>query len=412
MFSTLNSILSLLISFGILSIGHGLNTNLLNIRSLLENYSEITIGIMNSFYFLGFIIGVKIGGKYISKVGPVRTFAGLISIISTISLIHALVINPFIWIILRLIYGVCIAGTYVVIESWLNSLSCKENRARILSIYMIVNFSGLFLGQILLSKQLVESFTLFAIVSILASISIVPLIFSKVKQPESQDQEPLSIKKLYQNSPLSIIGILSNAISASAFWSFGAIYMLQTGFTVEDAAFFFAITLIGGLIFQWPVGYISDKFNRRISIVICSIATILICFTLIILINILKADFGYNILFIALIFGGFSYPLYSLFISLANDFLKSESFVKASSSLLMLNGIGSIFGPLLAAIFIFIFDSPGLFWLIITINLIVTIIAFNEFCHGKKIPEETSDNFIATPKQTSALLNMDPRSEE
>lgn len=412
MFSTLNSILSLLISFGILSIGHGLNTNLLNIRSLLENYSEITIGIMNSFYFLGFIIGVKIGGKYISKVGPVRTFAGLISIISTISLIHALVINPFIWIILRLIYGVCIAGTYVVIESWLNSLSYKENRARILSIYMIVNFSGLFLGQILLSKQLVESFTLFAIVSILASISIVPLIFSKVKQPESQDQEPLSIKKLYQNSPLSIIGILSNAISASAFWSFGAIYMLQTGFTVEDAAFFFAITLIGGLIFQWPVGYISDKFNRRISIVICSIATILICFTLIILINILKADFGYNILFIALIFGGFSYPLYSLFISLANDFLKSESFVKASSSLLMLNGIGSIFGPLLAAIFIFIFDSPGLFWLIITINLIVTIIAFNEFCHGKKIPEETSDNFIATPKQTSALLNMDPRSEE
>ena len=412
MFSTLNSILSLLISFGILSIGHGLNTNLLNIRSLLENYSEITIGIMNSFYFLGFIIGVKIGGKYISKVGPVRTFAGLISIISTISLIHALVINPFVWIILRLIYGVCIAGSYVVIESWLNSLSYKENRARILSIYMIVNFSGLFLGQILLSKQLVEAFTLFAIVSILASISIVPLIFSKVKQPESQDQESLSIKKLYQNSPLSIIGILANAISASAFWSFGAIYMLQTGFTVEDAAFFFAITLIGGLIFQWPIGYISDKFNRRISIVICSIATILICFTLIILINILKADFGYNILFIALIFGGFSYPLYSLFISLANDFLKSESFVKASSSLLMLNGIGSIFGPLLAAIFIFIFDSPGLFWLIITINLIVTIVAFNEFCHGKKIPEETSDNFIATPKQTSALLNMDPRSEE
>lgn len=412
MFSTLNSILSLLISFGILSIGHGLNTNLLNIRSLLENYNEITIGIMNSFYFLGFIIGVKIASKYIAKVGPVRTFAGLISIISTISLIHALVINPFVWIILRLIYGVCIAGAYVVIESWLNSLSYKENRARILSIYMIVNFSGLFLGQILLSKQLVEAFTLFAIVSILASISIVPLIFSKVKQPESQDQESLSIKKLYQNSPLSIIGILANAISASAFWSFGAIYMLQTGFTVEDAAFFFAITLIGGLLFQWPVGYISDKFNRRISIIICSIATILICFTLIILINILKADFGYNILFIALIFGGFSYPLYSLFISLANDFLKSESFVKASSSLLMVNGIGSIFGPLLGAIFIFIFDSPGLFWLIITINLIITVIAFNEFCRGKKIPEETSDHFIVTPKQTSALLNMDPRSEE
>ncbi|MFT5795716.1 MAG: MFS family permease, partial [Ulvibacter sp.] len=119
MFSTINSILSLLISFAILSVGHGLNTNLLNIRSLLENYSEITIGIMNSFYFLGFIIGVKIGSKYIDRVGPVRTFAGLISIISTISLLHALIIHPVMWIILRLVYGICIAGAYVVIESWL-----------------------------------------------------------------------------------------------------------------------------------------------------------------------------------------------------------------------------------------------------------------------------------------------------
>ena len=108
MFSTINSILSLLVSFGILSIGHGLNSNLLNIRGLLENYNEITIGLMNSFYFLGFIIGVKIGGKYINRVGPVRTFAGLISIISTISLIHILVINPVTWVILRLIYGICI----------------------------------------------------------------------------------------------------------------------------------------------------------------------------------------------------------------------------------------------------------------------------------------------------------------
>lgn len=412
MFSTINSILSLLISFAILSIGHGLNTNLLNIRGLLENYGEITIGIMNSFYFLGFIIGVKIGSKYISRVGQVRTFAALISIISTISLIHALVIHPIIWILLRLIYGICIAGAYVVIESWLNILSGKENRARILSIYMIVNFSGLFLGQILLNRELVETFTLFAIVSILASISIVPLILSKVKQPEEQDYESLSIQKLYKNSPLSIIGIIVNAISAGAFWSFGAIYMLKSGFTVENSAFFFAITLIGGLFFQWPIGYLSDKFDRRISILICSIATIIISLLLLFSIHILQIGFNYQILFIALIFGGFSYPLYSLLISLANDFLKSNNFIKASSSLLMINGIGSIFGPLLAAIFIFIFGAYGLFLLIIALNSIIFVISLNEFKYGKKIPKSTSDHFIATPKQTSALLNMDPRSEE
>jgi MFS family permease len=412
MFSTINSILSLLLSFAILSIGHGLNNNLINIRGLLENYSEITIGLMNSFYFLGFIIGVKIASKYIDIVGPVRTFAALISIISTISLIHAMIINPIIWTILRLIYGICIAGAYVVIESWLNILSKQENRGRILSIYMIVNFSGLFLGQTLINKNLIEDFTLFAIVSILASISIVPLILSKVEQPKSQEYRSLKIKNLYQNSPLSIIGILINAISAAAFWSFGAIYILQSGFAVENAAFFFAITLIGALIFQWPIGYISDKFNRRISIIICSFVTIITSISLLILINILESEFSYLLIFIALVFGGFSYPLYSLFISLANDFLDSGSFVKASSSLLIINGVGSIFGPILAAIFIFFFHEFGLFVLIIIINISIILIAFNELKYGKKIPEETSDNFVATPKQTSALLNMDPRSKE
>jgi MFS family permease len=412
MFSTINSILSLLLSFAILSIGHGLNNNLINIRGLLENYSEITLGLMNSFYFLGFIIGVKIAIKYIDRVGPVRTFAALISVISTISLIHAMIINPIIWIILRLIYGICIAGAYVVIESWINILSKKENRGRILSIYMIVNFSGLFLGQILINQNLIEDFILFAIVSILASISIVPLILSKVKQPEAQEYQPFKIKNLYKNSPLSIIGILINAISAAAFWSFSAIYMLQSGFTAENAAFFFAMTLIGALIFQWPIGYISDKFNRRISIILCSFITIITSISLLILINILESEFSYLLIFIALIFGGFSYPLYSLFISLANDFLDAGSFVKASSSLLIINGIGAIFGPLLAAIFIFFFHESGLFFLIIIINILIILIAFNELRYGKKIPEATSDNFVATPKQTSALLNMDPRYKE
>jgi MFS family permease len=277
---------------------------------------------------------------------------------------------------------------------------------------MIVNFSGLFLGQILINKELIGDFKLFAIVSILASISIVPLILSKVKQPESQNQEPLAIKKLYKNSPLSIIGIAMSAIAASAFWSFGAIYMLESGFTVENSALFFATTLIGGLIFQWPIGYISDKFNRRISIVTCSIITILISFLLMSSVNILQMNFNYIILIIGLIFGGFSYPLYSLFISLANDFLESRSFIKASSALLMINGIGSIFGPLLAAIAIFIFDISGLFLLIIFVNFIIVAIALNEFRYGKKIPQSTSDHFVATPKQTSILLNMDPRSEE
>ncbi|MDA0902604.1 MAG: MFS transporter, partial [Proteobacteria bacterium] len=224
---------------------------------------------MNSFYFLGFIIGTRFANKSIENVGQIRTFAALASLISTISIFHVIFINPIVWILLKLIYGICISGAYMVIESWLNALSNKHNRGRILSIYMIINFLGLFLGQLFVNAEFVQSFVLFGVVSIFASISLVPIILSKTTQPEEIYTEPFSIKKLYQTSPLSATGSFMNGIAYSAFWSFGALFILKSGFSIQEAAIFIAMTFLGALILQWPVGLLSDLFNRRVAIAIC-----------------------------------------------------------------------------------------------------------------------------------------------
>jgi MFS family permease len=410
MFSTIASISSLLISFGILSLGHGLNNTLLNIRGVLENYNDITIGAMNSCYFLGFIIGTRFANKCIKNVGQIKTFAALASIVSTISLLHALFINPIFWIFLRLIYGICISGAYMVIESWLNGLSNKENRGRILSIYMIINFLGLFLGQTFLNAEIVKEFTLFALVSIFASISLVPLILSKTKQPQEDESiESFSIKELYKTSKLSTIGSFLNGIAASAFWSFGALYILKSGFSVEDSARFISLTFIGALIFQWPIGLFSDYFNRKVAIILCCTVSIISALIIVIITHNSNTSFGYDLLILAFVFGGFSYTLYSLFISLANDHLKSGMFVQASAALLVVNGAGSIIGPILSSVAIYIFKENGLFYFLILIYGSILSFTYREYLYGKKAPEKTTQDFISIPKTTSSIYNLDPR---
>lgn len=410
MLSTVLSISSLLISFAILSVGHGLQNTLINLRGALENYSDLTIGVMSSCYFLGFIIGTRFTSKSIENVGQIRTFAALVSIISTISIFHILFINPLFWILLKLAYGFCISGAFVVIESWLNALSSKENRGRILSIYMIIYFLGLFVGQLFVNVDFVKSFELFGLVSIFASISLVPLILSKAKQPEEIYTEPFSLKKLYQTSPLAAFGSLINGIAAGAFWAFGALFILNSGFTVHSAALFMAVTFVGALIFQWPVGLFSDLFNRRIAIAICCLVTIISAIFIVGLTsNSSTTQLTLPLLILAIIFGGFSYTLYSLFISLANDFLKPGMFVKASATLLQANSLGAIIGPLMAALFIFIFNQNGLFYfLILNYSLIFSAALYGLFL-GKTIPESTTEDFVAVPQTAASIYNLDPR---
>lgn len=412
MLSTIYSVSALLLSFGVLCLGHGLNNTLLGVRATLENYPEWVTGIMMSGYFFGFVFGTNICAKLIPKVGQIRTFAAFASIASSISLLHVLFINEITWILLRVAYGVCIAALYMVIESWLNALSTKQNRGKILSVYMVISFLGLSLGQIFVFAAEPSDYVLFAIVSILISFSLVPLSLSKTKQPEEIASEYFSFKKLYKISPLAITGCFITGLTLGSFWGLGAVYFTQLGLPSKEVALLIATTFLGGLIFQWPIGYLSDLFDRRITIAAVLLLSTFVAIGFIYLLDTNKASIDLTLVFLSLLFGGFSYTLYSLFIALANDYLEPKHLVAASGGLIAFHAIGAMFGPVLGSILMSVIGNNGLFVFIAASNSAIFAVSLIQMIRGRKIPESTSDPFRSIPKTGAAFIELDPRQED
>lgn len=409
MLSTIYSVSALLISFGILCLGHGLNNTLLAVRATMEHYPEWVMGLMMSGYFMGFMIGTTLCTHLIPKVGQIRSFATFASVASSVSLLHVLFVNEITWILLRIIYGICIAALYMVIESWLNGLSTRNSRGRILSVYMVISFLCLALGQIFVFIAKPDEYTLFAIVSILISFSLVPLSISKARPPEEIPAEHFSFKKLYTISPLATIGCIATGLTLGSFWGLGAVYFTQVGLSSQNVAILIAATFFGGLLFQWPIGYLSDIFDRRVVIALVLLLSTTICIQIIYFIDTKTTELNITIVILSMLFGGFSYTLYSLFIALANDFLEPRYLVKASAGLIVFHAIGAMFGPLLASFAMMLLGNKGLFIFISVVNGTVFIMSVVKIVAGRKIPTATSEPFVAMPRTSMAFVKLDPR---
>lgn len=409
MLPTILSVSSLLFSFAVLCLGHGLNNTLIGVRAVIQEYPDWVTGLMMSAYFVGFIIGIHWCSRLIPVVGHIRSFAAFASVASAISLAHALTVEPVFWVLLRLVYGVCVAGFYMVIESWLNALSTSENRGRILSVYMVLNFLALATGQLLLMGADPGEYTLFAVVSILISLSLVPLTISKARQPDVELQgETFGLHRLIRTSPLAVTGIIVTALCSGGFWGMGAVYLAQIGFVPRDIAFFLSLTLIGGLLFQWPLGALSDRINRRYVIALGIIGTLTASLGIISVmpVGVAPSSLGIDMAVFAMLFGGSLYPLYSLYIALANDFLEPEHLVRASGGLLQVHAAGSAFGPLLASLAMSIHGAEGLFLFIATIMAMLLGFAVLRIVHGRAIPQRTQEEFVPYPRTASGAFAL------
>ena len=411
MLSALQSISALLFSYAVLQLGHGLHTTLLGVRASMEGFPSWIIGLMMSFYFVGFIVGTHVCAKLIKDVKQIRTFAAFTSMASVISLFHALFVDPWAWVFFRFVYGVCIASLIMVIESWLNALSTKKNRGRIFAVYLTVSFLCLALGQAFIFSAQPSESVLFIVVSILISFGVVPITVSKTKQPDDEiSTENFSLKRLWQVSPLATTGVFCTGLSLGAVWGLFAVAFTVAGFSSNDVAILTALLFVGGFSFQWPIGYISDVFDRRIAIVFVLASCLVTCFLMVFLIPD-DAVITYSLMFMVIIFGGLINTLYSLFIALANDFLVPELLVKASGGLIVVHAVGAIIGPLIGSVYVQIFGGAGLFMYIVCVQVPLLLFALYRQKIGREIPKATTDSFVPVPSTNSAafVVELDPR---
>ncbi len=332
----------LLLGVMLLMVGNGVQGSLLGIRGAMEGFSTFELSVVMSSYYLGFLGGSRLAPEMIRRVGHVRVFAALGSLISAVLVLYPLLLDWTAWSVMRVVIGFSFSVIYVTAESWLNNTTANETRGQALSAYMIVQMLGIIASQVLLSFGDPLGFGLFIIPSVLVSLAFMPILLADTPAPAFDQIRPMSFRRLYKISPLGCVGMLLTGGVFSAMFGMASVWGALVGLSIGQIAAFVGALYVGGLLLQYPIGWISDRLDRRVLVVWMSAIGAAVMFVA----TAFQLPFEV-VLIVAVLLGGTINPLYSLLIAHANDVLSREDMAAASAGLIFLNGLGAIFGPLI-----------------------------------------------------------------
>jgi len=370
MIRAISSVAALLFGTAILLTGQGLQGTLLPVRATLESFSTLSIGVMGTTYFLGFTYGCWKGSALIRGVGHARVFAAMTAIASATPLLHGLLVDPWIWSLLRFVSGFCFAVLYIVIESWLNERSTNENRGSIFSAYILINMTVLGVGQQMLLFYNPIHLNLFALTSVLVSLAAVPVALSKSENPPPVEETRLDFRYLYRISTVGMLGSLGCGLANGSFWALAPVFSVSNSGDISLTANFMTAVVFGGAVSQWPLGWLSDRMDRRIVLGSISMTAVIIGALLWLMAGQLSHT---GLIVLAALWGAMAFPVYSVAVAHANDRADAGSFVMVSAGLLLMYGIGAIVGPVLASAMMTLGSPGSLFLFTGIIHLLLAI---------------------------------------
>lgn len=355
---------ALLFGIMLLMLGNGMQGTLLGVRGDIEGFSTAAMSVIMSSYFAGFLLGSQLVPGLIRRVGHVRVFAFLGSLASAGLILYPLLTNEIAWTVLRLGIGFCFCGIYIVSESWLNNTTTNATRGRALSLYIIAQMIGIVAAQALFAWGDAADFTLFIIVSVLVSLAISPMLLSATPVPPFDTAKPMSFRELYTTSPLGFVGVFLMGAVFSALFGMAGVFGAAAQLTTGQIALFVSAIYLGGLVLQYPIGWASDRFDRRLMVVIGATVAAVSCA--------LGATGlgGINgLLVAAFVIGGMANPLYAILLAYTNDYLQPEDMASASARLLFVNGVGAVGGPLVTG-WLMSIAGPGGFFIFVGVLMV------------------------------------------
>jgi MFS family permease len=405
--ASLSGVSALLGSAALLLTGSGLQGTLLSYRAALEGWGDGTIALLMSSYFGGFLAGCWAAPYVVRRVGHIRAFAVFAAIAGSAALLHSLLVSPGVWALLRLVSGVCFAGLYMIIESWLNEKTANAERARVISVYRLVDIGASTLGQFLLAANEPRTALPFAMLTILICLSLVPVSLTQTVAPPVPRTAQLRVGNLFRVSPLAIVACFGLGAANGAFWALAPASLAAAGQPTTFVASFMAAALIGGALLQWPVGRISDFLDRRTVLAAGLFAAAIGGFALA-----FAQDAGNQaLLAAAAAFGAAMFPLYSICVAHANDFATPDAFLEVSSGLLLANAAGSVLGPLAAAALTAALGARALFAFIGAVLLLLGLYALYRMTRRPTTAVELHNDFVPVPRTTPNVFTLDPRQE-
>lgn len=379
---------ALLFSMALSMLSNGLQGTLVSLRATYEGFGTDITGLVMSGYFAGFAAGSLLAPRLVGRVGHVRVFAALASIASVSPLIHSILVEPATWFAMRLLTGFSYAGIYVVAESWLNERATNRTRGMLLSIYMIVILAAMAAGPLLLNLSHPMSSDLFILGSVLVSLAVVPILLAAAPVPSYETPDKLGIAKLFRLAPLGMVGVAVTGMSNGALVSMGAVYADSIGFSVAQVSLFVSLALLGNVFLQWPVGWLSDRFDRRKILTAVTFGAALVA---------LAGLFaGYMsipmVMVLVCLFGGLSFSMYSLCLAHTNDRLDPRQMVAASSTLVLAGGAGATLGPYGASLIMDSAGAEGFFWFFAAVHAALGAYALYRMARRAATPAEEQES--------------------
>lgn len=402
MLQVISSAWALLLGMGLLMVGNGMQSTLLGVRGQIENFGTFEMSVVISAYFIGFLGGSRMAPNLIRRVGHVRVFAALASLISAVMILYPTLVNPWVWVLGRILIGFCFSAVFVTAESWLNDAASNENRGQALSIYMIVQTAGIVLAQGLMVTADPSGYVLFVIPSILVSIAITPILLSISPTPAFDTTKAMSLRELMGFSPLGCVGMFLLGGVFSAQFGMASVYGTEAGLTVGEISIFVATIFIGGMLTQYPLGWLSDRMDRR-ALIALTAAVGAVGASIGVMSN---GDFNL-ILVAAFLMGSTSNPLYSLLLAYTNDFLDHEDMAAGSGGMIFLNGLGAVSGPLITGWMMSVFGPSGFYILIGVLFTMLAIYAVYRATQRPAIPVDETGSFVAMSQSAMTPVAME-----
>ena len=395
---------------------YGFQGSLLGVRAVQEEFSLTATGFMMSGYFIGYFIGAATIPNIISRVGHIRVFAAFASLASLIILVHSILIHPFIWFLLRVLTGVSMVCMYTVAESWLNDRSSNKNRGSVLSVYMVILYGSMGIGMFLLNFSAPKNFQPFILVSVITSAALIPILLTKKKPPTFKKITAMSINELYKSSPFGMVSSFFYGTIQSALFTLLAVYATSMNFSILEISIVTFLLAISGAIAQFPIGKISDVYDRRKVIIastfgsaIFALLTIFVSGQIYLPDGLATSKTWFYIFFI--LFSFCSLPMFSLILAHTNDYISKNKFVAAGAGLQFTFGLGAMSGPFLCSIFMDLVGSNGFFVFLFFFHSLIGAFGIYRM-RARETVENPDSQFVAMPQTiTPAGIELNPTTE-
>lgn len=410
MTSILKSFIALYTSMLLLSMSLGLLATFLSLRLTIEGFSTQITGLILTSYFIGSAVGAIYCRRIIRSVGHIRAFTAFAALATAMIMLHGFYISALAWAIFRFFTGIATIGLFMVLESWFNECAQPETRGRVFSIYMVMCYLGGSVGQQLLNLGEINDQTLFFVIGFLLIVCIIPISLTHSIHPEIPKSEPIRLKIILKKAPLGMLGCFTAGLTNSSFYTMGPVFCHHINLSVSQLSYFMAITVLGGLLFQWPLGLLSDRFDRSKVIPVLGgsfavISALMVAFT--------QSSFWIFMVSTA-VFGGLMFIIYPAAVARTHDMFESKDVVNVSSALLLFFGIGAVIGPIASSSVMGLMDTPYVFYVYFSVIGVIHAVVSLFLRHKEMtriIPVEDQVDFMVMKHTTQMALQIDPRSE-